>query len=191
MTTRLLFDQYDIFYDYWDMASYAEKGKFYTDRWSVINHRDLQVGDQVYFINASMINEPGSNPRPNLDAEAGFFARGTVVDADEDEQKCLEDEEFEDLSPAYCSYEAEDEIDANEDEEVLFIRFDLDSVVKHPENVLKITELNDHADFRGLDMDINNSGDEFPAEYAAKLDKHWQAHIKKLAEQKLVVLVDN
>lgn len=178
MTTRILFDQLDIFYDYWDMANYLEQGHFYTDRWSVISCRAVKVGDQVYFLDNWMEKD-----------ECGIFARGTIVAAEEDEQKRFLDADYARLSPAYCPYyEADDEIEAEDGSEVLFVRFELDSAVRDRSDTLQLKELKNLPAAKGLKYNPKQSGEAFPGKFSALLDEQWQAHIEKLRGTNRVVI---
>jgi hypothetical protein len=187
MTTRIFFDQLDLFYDYWDMASYAKAGEFYTDRWTVINSRSVEVGDQIYFLDSFTSAK-----------KMGFFARGKVVKADKEEQLRYQDEAYKDLSPAYCTDPWE--LQENEEQEILHVSFKLDSAIdgtkynpdstsKNQSVTLNLSFLKKQEEFKGLRYKPKNTGEIFPEKYVKALDHYWEEHVKKLAKEDIAVLL--
>lgn len=178
MTTRIFFDQLDLYYDYWDMAAYAKEGAFYTDRWTVINCRSVEVGDKVYFVD-----------RFNSPSKAGFFARGKIVKAHKEEQLCHQDEMYKDLSPAYCTDPWD--LEQSDEQEILQVFFVLDSAITYDgcDDILKLSFLRKQEEFKGLRYRLKNTGEIFPEKYVAALDHYWEEHVKKLAKEDKAVLL--
>lgn len=187
MTTRIFFDQFDLYYDYWDMASYARTGEFYTDRWTILNCRSVAVGDQVYFLDS------WTNAR-----KVGFFARGKIVKADKDEQLRYQDEAYKELSPAYCTDPWD--LEQTDEQEILHVCFKLDSVIdgtkynadsttKNQSATLNLSFLKKQEEFKGLRYSPKNTGEIFPEKYVTALDNYWEEHVKKLAKEDVAVLL--
>lgn len=177
MVTRILFDQIDIFPDYWKMAFYARKRQYYTECWPVINCRTIGVGDKIYFID---------NWRSLK--SVGIFASGEIVKTEIHDQLRFQDEKYTELSPAYCSFPWNEPEEVKK-KEILYVCFKLSAVIDKPEDTLKLSNLKKRNDFKGLDYQPKLTGEVFPEKYVSVLEDHWRTHVKKLAlEDKAVLL---
>ncbi len=186
MTTRLLCDEYDVFYDMLDIFSSAQKGTAWTDRWMCRTNRSIQVGDRVFILNRSYYDytsdaAPGEDPyRPVAESEQrGIVASGRIVAAEADDQLCLQDPAYADLSPAYC--EDPLEMDPTEEGEILFVRVDFEAVVDPFKDAeLLINWLKQQPGGDSLHLEHLASGDSIDEETAVFLTNHWEAHIQRL-----------
>lgn len=127
--TRMLTDEYDLYYDQGDMFGYAQEGETWVEHWMCGSNRTLQVGDEVFLLDLSYrfwddLEKDCKESYP----DRGFFARGQLIAGGEEEQlRLLDSDTYGDLSTASCNNPWREDLLEEEREEILFVRFKLDS----------------------------------------------------------------
>jgi HNH endonuclease/Tetratricopeptide repeat len=141
-------------------SSALSKGEYYlVDGWSCSKVGIVEVGDEVYF------KRVGNSP-------LGYFAHGKVVSAVEENQLRLEDQQWENLSSAYCDYDGED----------FYVAIEWDSYVDY-DSPLETSSLKENPKFAGAFFDPQGSGYAFREEYTGLLAKAWENHSRRLAKK--------
>ena len=159
-----------LYYDVQDMPSSEMRGNQWANSWYVGANRSVQVGDRAYFFVHG--------------DDAGFFARGIIIEAPPNAQIASAYPQFADLSTAYMDDGGYFDPDVAE---MLFVAFRLDSIVEmwaDGENKsLSIDWLAQQFDPSFINVAHMASGDMLPIQYVEILDVHWPQHVAKMADQ--------
>ncbi len=180
-STRVLADEYDLYYDMCDMFSHAQEGEVWAEHWMCGRNRTLQVGDEVFLLDLPY-RQTWDDREDDLKEsypDRGIFAHGYLIAGDAEEQlRELDSEAYGDLSAAYCTNPWREDWEEEDREEILFVRFKLDSIVDM-EHVLPIVWLQQQSGCHDLFTDAPYSGDIIPSDIIPSLNDYWEQHVRK------------
>lgn len=129
-------------------------GSPHQKTWSCGSTKKIQVGDQAFFYHS------GLEPR-------GFFARGTIIPANENRQLRLVSAVDSHVSSAYDTLYGD-----------LRVAYEWDSVTNY-DYPLKVDDLRKQQDFRGANFLFRDSGMSFREQYVDLLNERWEEHVSK------------